>query len=512
MWKRRQRGGHQVIGRMPVINLQDSERYYLRMLLLRKLGADSFDDFKTVGETTYDTFQLACKELGLLEGDKHWDDTLFEAVRIHMPKYLRVLFAIICAFGEVENILELWTRHQDSISEDFVHTYSADTGPHYALAEINELLKVYSFDLQKLNLPFVNLQTNALHSCSYDVVDEEAISKMYMEKLNTEQRNVVEKVLNAVYGNEIDAPNCFFLDGPAGTGKTFVYSTLLHAVRGRGDEAIPVASTGIAATLLNGGRTAHSIFKIPLALNGTSTCCVKPNTSEAQKLLHAKLIVWDEAPMTHVHAFLAVDRLLKDLTKRSEPFSGKVILFGGDFRQVLPVILRGSRSLTVSSCIKKHKLWSEFYVMKLSENMRARENERDFANWLLQVGEGRTGETIQLPSFCYPSIQDPVQQLFSDIDFKTVTPHQLKVRAILTVTNDLSMELNNRVLQHMPGSEVVYESIDSIISDDPQDQLAYPEEFLNSLTPTGMPPHKLKLKPGAIIMLLRNLIPSKGSQ
>ncbi|GBM65407.1 hypothetical protein AVEN_71100-1 [Araneus ventricosus] len=110
-------------------------------------------------------------------------------------------------------------------------------------------------------------------------------------------------------------------------------------VRGKGDQAIAVASTGIAATFLSGGRTAHSIFKIPLTLNATSTCNLKPNTSEAKILLYAKVIVWDEAPMTHVHAFLAVDGLLKDLTKCDEPFGGKIILLGGDFRQVLPVIL-----------------------------------------------------------------------------------------------------------------------------------------------------------------------------
>ncbi|GBN11575.1 hypothetical protein AVEN_246268-1 [Araneus ventricosus] len=142
--------------------------------------------------------------------------------------------------------------------------------------------------------------------------------------------------------------------------------------------------------------------------------------------------------------------------------------------------------------------------------MRAVDSEKEFASWLLHVGEGESGEKIQLPPFCYPEIQDSVQQLFSDIDFKTVTPEELKGRAILTVTNDLSMQINNRVLECMPGNEVIYESIDNIVSNDPQDQLAYTEEFLNSLTPTGMPPHKLRLKPGANIMLLRNLAPSKG--
>ncbi|GBN70859.1 hypothetical protein AVEN_46065-1 [Araneus ventricosus] len=227
-------------------------------------------------------------------------------------------------------------------------------------------------------------------------------------------------------------------------------------------------------------------------------------------LLKTKLIVWDEAPMTHVHAFLAVDRLLQDLTKCKEPFGGKVILLGGDFRQVLPVILRGSRTLTVASSLKKHALWLKFHKLYLTKNMRALESERDFGAWLLDIGEKKSGSTIQLPLQCYPSIQDPVHQLYSDIDFSSVTPQELKGRAILTVNNERSMEINNKVLEFMPGNETVYKAVDMIMSEDPQDQLTFPEEFLNSLTPTGLPPYELKLKIGCIVMLLRNLAPSKG--
>ncbi|GBO09561.1 hypothetical protein AVEN_233058-1 [Araneus ventricosus] len=130
--------------------------------------------------------------------------------------------------------------------------------------------------------------------------------------------------------------------------------------RGKGHHVTPVAATGIAATLLNGGRTAHSVFKIPIVLNATSTCNMKPNTQEDKLICETKLIIWDEVPMTHAHAFIAVDRLLQDLANCSLPFGGKVILLGGDFRQVLPVVLKGSRSLTVDSCLKKHNLGSKF--------------------------------------------------------------------------------------------------------------------------------------------------------
>ena len=55
---------------------------------------------------------------------------------------------------------------------------------------------------------------------------------------------------------------CFFLAGPGGTGKTFLYSTLLSVLRGQSHIVLPVASTGIAATLLKGGRIVHSQFKL----------------------------------------------------------------------------------------------------------------------------------------------------------------------------------------------------------------------------------------------------------
>ena len=64
----------------------------------------------------------------------------------------------------------------------------------------------------------------------------------------------------------------FFVDGPGGTGKTFLYKGLLAKVRAEGIVALAVASSGISALLLDSGTTAHSRFKIPLKLGADSTC------------------------------------------------------------------------------------------------------------------------------------------------------------------------------------------------------------------------------------------------
>ena len=53
---------------------------------------------------------------------------------------------------------------------------------------------------------------------------------------------------------------------------------------------------------------------------------------------------------------------------------------------------------------------------------------------------------MNLPDICYPEVQDPIAQLYNDVDFRDVTSKQLKDRAILAVINDISLILNNKYL------------------------------------------------------------------
>ncbi len=75
--------------------------------------------------------------------------------------------------------------------------------------------------------------------------------------------------------------------------------------------AVAVASSGIATLLLNGGRTTHSRFKIPVqGLNSMSTCYISRDSELVALLQAAALIVWDEVVMMHRHVFEVVNRSL----------------------------------------------------------------------------------------------------------------------------------------------------------------------------------------------------------
>jgi superfamily II DNA or RNA helicase len=79
--------------------------------------------------------------------------------------------------------------------------------------------------------------------------------------LNIDQRQAYNAIVSAYESGE---SKNFFIDDPGGTGKTYIENLFLKKIRGNGDIALIIASSRIAALLLDGGRTAHSQFKIPI--------------------------------------------------------------------------------------------------------------------------------------------------------------------------------------------------------------------------------------------------------
>ncbi|GJY64849.1 ATP-dependent DNA helicase PIF1-like protein [Tanacetum coccineum] len=110
----------------------------------------------------------------------------------------------------------------------------------------------------------------------------------------------------------------FFVYGYRGIGGTYLYETMSAALRLKGDIVLNVASSGITALLLEGGRTAHSRFAIPINILKDSTCHIPADSDLADLIRQAKLIIWDEAPMIQSYCYEAFDWTLRDIC-RTDP-------------------------------------------------------------------------------------------------------------------------------------------------------------------------------------------------
>ena len=112
----------------------------------------------------------------------------------------------------------------------------------------------------------------------------------------------------------------------------------MNHVRLSGSLVLACASSGIAATMLKGGSTAHNKFQIPIDLSEESICDIREGT-DRYKLIHdTKLVIWDEAPMMHRFAVNAVDSMFRRVKGIERPFGGVTVVFMGDWRQTLPVV------------------------------------------------------------------------------------------------------------------------------------------------------------------------------
>ena len=174
--------------------------------------------------------------------------------------------------------------------------------------------------------------------------------------------------------NRIDHPsnktNCFYLQGAGGTGKTFLYKALCSHCRGQGKIVLCVAATSVAALLLPGGRTAHSMLKIQLELHEASVCNIKPCSPLGELLQATHLLTWDEIPTQHRYCLETIHRSLCDVRNNDAPFGGLPMLLGGDFAQTITILLHANRTQNIRACIQQSFPWPFFQVLRLSRNMR----------------------------------------------------------------------------------------------------------------------------------------------
>ncbi|XP_076935479.1 uncharacterized protein LOC143602155 [Bidens hawaiensis] len=147
------------------------------------------------------------------------------------------------------------------------------------------------------------------------------------------------------------------------------------------------------------------------------------------------------------------------------PFGGKVVVFGGDFRQTLPIVQGGTRQDIVNASFCSSYLWGICKLVKLTKSMRLTvgsdkskiEETKEFANWLLDLGEGKLGgqndETMKIQ---ISLVKEPYSPM-----------------------NEVVEEVNDRLLSMFPEEEKEYLSSDTDenVRDTLQENMYSPDVF-----------------------------------
>jgi primosomal protein N' len=147
--------------------------------------------------------------------------------------------------------------------EDYLHRHgiTARAAEQSALLHIEATLKENGMSCSQLGLPDIDNTRIMEATPDFDIAHEEMEAITQMAKLNDEQRMLVDGViqdLDEIRNGNAARSRTYFLDGPGGSGKTMCYNTLISYCRSQGVKVVSSSWTGIAATLLRGGRTCQS--------------------------------------------------------------------------------------------------------------------------------------------------------------------------------------------------------------------------------------------------------------
>lgn len=531
-WTRRQRQFS--IGRLQHVMPQHADLYSLFVLLSSDTccGAQSFEDLRTVNGQLFPTFRLAAQAKGLLPDGDEWRVFFSHVQQWVLGPRLRSLFVLAITTDAYTDAGLLWGEFREAFCDDLprrlrgmanlpeAHDRHLDYGLYLIERELQEDEGGKTLVDVGLPLPQYDWDSLLRHQSAsdtvYDPQQQASLFEQLSPQMNAGQRAAFQEIASRIADPSRDC--IFFVQGPGGTGKSFLWKCLCAHYRAQEKVVLCVASSGIAALVLPGGRTAHSTFKIPLDTSCVKAGGVKAQSAQAELLRKASLIIWDEVPMQHRYNIHAVDLLLKDLRGNTKFFGGIPVIFGGDFAQIPPVVTRGRRADQVRASLRSDAGFQKIEKLFLWENMRLGNSEADqaYAQWLrtLPYTPSLYG-LIKLPAMVRQVLQMeelhsrvfPLQEL-SRADQSAAWFEQ---RAILAPHNRTVDEHNSVLLELLPGQVQQFDAINSI-QHDPNTVMAqfYAPAFLNTIKSNALQPGILRLKVGAPIILLRNLRPSQG--
>ena len=504
VWQRRKEGRETMsIGRTLSVSHRNQELFALRRLLDVVVGATDWADLLTVDGTIYSTFQAACGARGMLHEDA---DAIaaFQSVTATNCSLdaMRREFALLLLHRSCQNAVALFDMFADDLCENGNVTPHSYASALYAVEDIfienSRSLKDLGFTLPPR--PSSHGPPACFKAHMYD--EQQCIDErdQFVSQFTAEQHGAMAILLAAVSDASANTPKIFSILSSAGTGKSLFVNGVTWHLRAQQQQCIVlnVAASALAATVLSGGRTAHSCFRIPIPANSSSFCGMK---SDERRLIRASAIIfYDEISMVSSDVADTLDRSLREVMGQPDvPFGGKPICFCGDFKQLLPVVPGSSGDHTVKNC----DWWRFCRVIRFNINWRAAANPQ-FAALLDDVGNGSL-EQVQVPE---ASRVSSVEQLVRSVYGDNMLLVSRQRRLILALTLDTCRAVNDYCLD-----QIAVEALNVAASDDMsenRDLDSYPLDYIASLQLHGAPPAVLQLKCGARYMIVKNYDHQRG--
>jgi hypothetical protein len=481
------------VGRTYAVSPRNVELYSLRLLLNMVRGAISWRCLLHFDGFIYPSFQDACRARGLLNDDNSAVSAFMEIVQLSVSAAnIRQQFVNFLLHVHIESPVQFFHL----FASDMCDGESTRENINNALLHIDSMLREMHSSLSVFGFELVPNNYYPIAEENPDPIDLRSHFEELLAVCSEEQKRAVDSVMSeAMISPSSRQSNVFIIQGGAGTGKTLWVNCVSAALRDSRKVVQCIASSGLAASLIAEGQTAHSALGIPIPTLDSSFCRLDPH--HRQHFRNVDVIIWDEMSMINVVTADCVDKSLQDIRNCRLPFGGIIMIFVGDFKQLPPVIRHGRGEFqTLHRC----SWWPSATKIVFTKNWRALNNAA-FQTFLNDVGTG------VIRNVCVPADSQclDIPDLFARVYGNNITHSDNDNNMMLSFKLEDANYANDFAMDHIPGDANI-----AIASDVFAESHSMPAEFVSSLSIPGAPAHAISIKIGARYMLIKNYNQKQG--
>lgn len=265
-----------------------------------------------------------------------------------------------------------------------------------------------------------------------------------------------------------------YLTGSAGSGKTFLLNEYIAFLRSRGTEVGVTASTGIAATHMN-GITIHSWSGLGIkdTLTNKDLVALSKKKHLLRRFEKTKVLIIDEVSMLHSFQLDLIDKICRVLKQNVRPFGGMQVVLCGDFFQLPPIGRNGNKA----NFIYTSYAWQEMNITICYLNEQYRHEDSVLTGVLKDIRTSNVGEHTL----------EPLRRRYKGIISGVQTPTKL-------YTHNVDVDsINNKELEKLPEKPKTYLM-----------RFRGNANLTQTLKKSCLAPEELKLKKGAMVMFVKN--------